>query len=89
MSKELEQKRTDASDDPTSYLATLDSIEPNIHPIDASTFYASAAISLKRIADAMELFTISLIKDHKEKERDMQSWAERHGFGDLWNKAND
>lgn len=37
------------------YLATVDRLEPEIHPIDASAFYASAAISLKRLADAAEL----------------------------------
>lgn len=33
------------------YLATLARLEPDIHPVDASAFYASAAISLKRLAD--------------------------------------
>lgn len=37
-----------------AYEATIDRLEPNIVPIDGSTFYASAAISLKRIADALE-----------------------------------
>lgn len=36
------------------YLDTIGRLEPNIHMIDAATFYASAAISLKRIADAAE-----------------------------------
>jgi hypothetical protein len=36
------------------YLATIDRLEPNLHVIDASTYYASAAISLKRIADSLE-----------------------------------
>lgn len=36
------------------YLGTVGRLEPDIHPIDASAFYASAAISLKRIADALE-----------------------------------
>lgn len=37
------------------YLATVDRLEPDINPIDASAFYASAAISLKRIADAVAI----------------------------------
>jgi len=37
-----------------SYLATIERLEPDIHPIDPGAFYASAAISLKRIADLLE-----------------------------------
>lgn len=33
------------------YLTTVNRLEPDIHMIDAGAFYASAAISLKRIAD--------------------------------------
>lgn len=83
MTKELEQKRADAQG-PDAYLATVDSIEPDIHAIDASAFYASAAISLKRIADVADLFAISLLTDHAKKDADMAAWARRHGFGDLW-----
>lgn len=36
------------------YRATLARLEPDIAAIDASTYYASAAISLKRQADAAE-----------------------------------
>lgn len=36
------------------YLDTVDRLELNIHPVDPGAFYASAAISLKRIADALE-----------------------------------
>jgi hypothetical protein len=36
------------------YGFTVDSLEPYIWPIDASAFYASAGISLRRIADALE-----------------------------------
>lgn len=38
-------KRADA------YLDTVKRLEPNITQIDADTYYASAAISLKRLAD--------------------------------------
>lgn len=40
--------------DVEGYTNTLDRMEPDIHHIDASAFYASAAISLKRIADVLE-----------------------------------
>ena len=33
------------------YLQTIHRLEPDIHPVDASAFYASASISLKRLAD--------------------------------------
>lgn len=38
-------------DDVDGYLQTVARLEPDVHPIDASAFYASAAISLKRMAD--------------------------------------
>lgn len=42
-----EKERVDA------YLATLARLEPDVAAIDVSAFYASAAISLKRIADVL------------------------------------
>lgn len=36
------------------YLDTVSRLEPNIGMIDEGAFYASAAISLKRIADTLE-----------------------------------
>lgn len=36
-----------------AYQETIARLEPDIHMIDAGAFYASAAISLKRIADVM------------------------------------
>lgn len=36
---------------PNEYLKTVERLEPDIHPVDASAFYASTSISLKRIAD--------------------------------------
>lgn len=86
MTKTPEQRRASATNSNDAYDATVASIEPDITPIDASAFYASAAISLKRIADVADLFAISLITDHRKKEQDMRDWAKRHGFGDLWDK---
>jgi hypothetical protein len=42
------------TDDRNYYLETLGRIEPEIAQIDSDTFHASAAISLKRIADSTE-----------------------------------
>jgi hypothetical protein len=89
MTKEHEQRRADARDKTEGYAATVESMEPDISPVDASAFYASAAISLKRIADAADLFAVSLLKDHKEKDDGMRAWAHRHGFGDLWDKVRE
>lgn len=36
------------------YLETVNRLEPEIHPIDTGAYNASAAISLKRIADSLE-----------------------------------
>ena len=47
------------------YLETIDRMESEIAAVDASAFYASAAISLKRIADALEI----LQKELQEKEK--------------------
>lgn len=49
-----EKERVDA------YLATVDRMEPEIAMIDAGAFYASAAISLKRIADSLDKITARL-----------------------------
>jgi len=39
---------------PNEYLKTVDRLEPSIHPIDPTSGWASIAVSLKRIADAMQ-----------------------------------
>jgi len=52
---EAAEKRKLSKDNFENYVATIESIEPDISPIDATAFYASAAISLKRIADALEM----------------------------------
>lgn len=49
------------------YLNTVNRLEPEIVPIDTSAFYASAAISLKRIADSLEEI-ITLAKKDLEDE---------------------
>lgn len=53
MTDSPEKRRVD------EYLETINRLEPNISHIDASAFYASAAISLKRIADVLESFELS------------------------------
>lgn len=42
------------ADEKGLYLATIARMEPDICGIDPTAFYASAAVSLKRIADAAE-----------------------------------
>lgn len=48
--------------DVDSYLETINRLEKDISPIDASAAYASQSISLKRIADACEAMVASLEK---------------------------
>jgi len=43
--------------EPDVYLKTIERLEPEIAHIDASAYYASAAISLKRIADSLHQLT--------------------------------
>lgn len=57
-----EKERVDA------YLDTVSRLEPDIAPIDASATYASVAISLKRIADVIELLG-KLAKEAAEHDR--------------------
>lgn len=51
MSDEFESMRAAARAD--EYLATINRIEPDIHPIDAAAGWASIAVSLRRMADAL------------------------------------
>ncbi len=48
-----------------AYLDTVERLEPEIAMIDAGAAYASIAISLKRIADAMEYF--ARVKKHRQQ----------------------
>lgn len=50
------------------YAGTVDRLEPEISMIDASSFYASAAISLKRIADSLA-FIVDTVKEDKERNQ--------------------
>lgn len=46
------------------YAETVERLEPEITMIDPGAYYASAAISLKRIADALEkLLALALSND--------------------------
>jgi len=47
--------------DVDSYLHTVARLEPDIHPIDASASHASQSISLRRIADGLDLL-VGIIK---------------------------
>lgn len=48
------------------YLNTVDRLESDIVMIDAGGYYASAAISLKRIADSLE-YIVTSIKENEAK----------------------
>lgn len=53
------------------YVNTVERLEPDIHPIDASAFYASSAISLRRMADAAEQQTAAIVEHlTRLRERD-------------------
>ncbi len=49
-----------------AYLATVDRLEPDISMIDPGAYYASAAISLKRIADSLEILAAKAAKDTQQ-----------------------
>lgn len=52
------------ADKPNVYFDTIARLEPDIAMIDPGAFYASAAVSLKRIADSLE--ALSKQSDGKE-----------------------
>lgn len=52
----------DLDGDRNVYLETVDRLEPDIAMIDVGAFNASAAISLKRIADALEKIALANMK---------------------------
>lgn len=54
-----------AEDSLDAYLATIERMEKDITMVDAAAFHASAAISLRRIADALEQI-VSLVKKEVE-----------------------
>lgn len=56
-----------------AYLNTIDRLEPDIAMIDAGAAYASAAISLKRIADT--LGQIQVVKPSREVTPEMVQTA--------------
>jgi hypothetical protein len=56
------------------YLETIKRIEPDIHMIDPGAFYASTAISMKRIADALEILATDKIRDMARKD---EGWPHR------------
>jgi hypothetical protein len=65
------------------YQGTVKRLEPDIHMIDAGAFYASAAISLKRIADAYETM---LESEHIRRKREFE--AAHYGAKQALIKAN-
>ena len=88
MQNKYEKLRSEAKTPDQAYLATIGSIEPDITSVDVGAFCASAAISLKRIADSLDLLVIAVTQDHQKKDKNMRDWATRHGFGDLWDNKS-
>lgn len=77
-----------------AYLETIDRIEPEIAMIDPAAFYASAAISLKRLADAAEALTKAVKNRNKLMALDIRNtevadhdkhddWLTGRGLDDL------
>lgn len=61
------RKAAAQAQDRNYYLETVNRLEPDIAMIDPGAYYASAAVSLKRIADALEKLVpidTPLINDH-------------------------
>jgi len=58
--------------DDNAYLDTINRLEPDIHMIDAGAFYASVAISLKRIADLMEAREKRIIEYYAQADKPVQ-----------------
>lgn len=66
-----------------AYLYTIERIEPDVAMIDPGAFYASAAISLKRMADAAEEQTkIARAAARAHLPMD-DEWLKQKGLGDL------
>lgn len=70
-----------------AYLATLGRVEPEIAMINPETFYASAAINLKRIADALDAKNKLTAREmHTQEVADEDrhdDWLTRRRLGDL------
>lgn len=69
------------------YLETIDRLEPDIHMIDAGAGWASAAISLKRIADELHVANrLEALRQHSDAIVDSEkhrTWLRDHGLGHL------
>lgn len=56
------------SDQATAYLATLKRIEQDIAMIDRDTALASIAISLRRIADALQVLMVAAVANEEDRK---------------------
>jgi hypothetical protein len=78
--------------DVDAYTATIDRLEPDIAMIDASAFYASAAISLKRIADHFDnqkrlRELVDIIWQHATENTNVPSTKTADMLIDRWRKS--
>lgn len=62
------------------YQNTVNRMEPDIVFIDAAGFYASAAISLKRIADALEVIAAKPTLDPHELQHSIHTAISEAGY---------
>lgn len=66
------------------YLQTIDRLEPDIHMIDTGAGWASAAISLKRIADELNVANrLEALRQHSDAIVDAEKqvqWLRDHGL---------
>lgn len=73
--------------DVEGYGQTLDRFEPDIWPTDPAAYGTSIAISLKRIADELNVANrLEALRQHSDAIVDSQKhaqWLRDHGLGDL------
>jgi hypothetical protein len=58
----MPELRTPKQEELDTYANTIARLEPEVAMIDAGAYYASAAISLKRIADSLNQLT--MVQEH-------------------------
>lgn len=67
--------------DPNEYLAMLDRIEPNLVPIDTAAGYASTAVSMKRIADAVVEAHVQMMQATRDRDDHHEAAGHDDSFG--------
>lgn len=82
MTSETNQRLQHQLRENDGYLQTIDRLEPNIYTIDAGAGWASAAISLKRIADELNVANrLEALRQHSDAIVDSEKhvqWLRDH-----------